>query len=157
MEELLPGTFTRVFTRVAVGGDMRAKSALEKLARAVETKAKQNLAQSTHRYGTPTPARAGGPPALISGTLRRSVTHTPVVGSGLTNWVTKVGTGTGFFAAYRGKRGTVGGRTPANKYGYYLETGLRNGATYKWLTPAYRWGITVAGPSIWKESFSGKW
>jgi hypothetical protein len=39
----------------------------------VETRAKEHLTESSHPRGTPTPSLPGHPPALVSGTLRRSV------------------------------------------------------------------------------------
>lgn len=105
---------------------------LTEAALALEREAKLNLGKGgTHRYGTPTPARPGGPPALISGTLRRSVTHSPIVRGGF-GWETRVGLASGFFPPY-GKK-----RSPSSKYGAALETGLRNGAKYPWLLPAFR-------------------
>lgn len=159
MGELVPGSFTRVFTRVALEGDARMGIALGKLSIAVETKTKQNLGQSSHPYGTPTPATPGGPPALVSGTLRRSITHTPVLRI-FAGWESKVGTGVGFFGPYprRGRNGGAPRRTASSKYGYYLETGLRNGATYKFLEPAMKYSMAVTGPLIWQQSFrSGRW
>lgn len=40
------------------------------------------LRASSHKAGTPTPAAPGQPPALVSGTLRRSVRTTPAVAAG---------------------------------------------------------------------------
>jgi hypothetical protein len=75
-------------------------------------------ASASHKRGTPTPARPGTGPAVVSGTLRRSLTHSPVVSYGA-GWETKVGTGAGVSPPY--------GRSPASVYGLALETGLRNG------------------------------
>lgn len=45
--------------------------------RAGETAVKMALTRYTHSAGTPTPAPAGGPPALVGGQLRRSIHRTP--------------------------------------------------------------------------------
>lgn len=50
-------------TRIAVGQG----------AHLIEEKTKAALSESSHAKGTPTPSAPGGPPALVSGTLRRSV------------------------------------------------------------------------------------
>lgn len=50
-------------TRLAVG----------KGAHLIEEKTKLALSESSHPKGTPTPSAPGSPPAIVSGTLRRSV------------------------------------------------------------------------------------
>lgn len=40
------------------------------------------LRKSTHKAGTPTPAAAGDPPALVTGTLRRSAVIVPATAAG---------------------------------------------------------------------------
>lgn len=129
--ELRPGVFTEIFAKVAAETEAKTKRALTATGLAIEREAKLNVGRGgTHKYGTPTPASPGGPPALISGTLRRSVTHTPVTrGSG--GWSMKIGTAVGVYPPY-GK----GKRTASSRYGYFLETGVRNGAMYPWLLPA---------------------
>jgi hypothetical protein len=150
--ELRPGMFAKLFAEVAAEGQLRARHALTMAALAVERAAKEEVLKGgTHKYGTKTPATSGGPPALISGTLRRSITHTPLIPDGL-GWTTKVGPAAGFYPPYGGKS-----RTSASKYGAILEkTGLRNGATYPWLMPAYRRVLpTIAG--IHAQLFRGGW
>jgi phage gpG-like protein len=51
-------------------------AACRALAQAAETAVKVTLTSSTHRAGTPTPSSPGQPPSLVTGRLRRSVTHT---------------------------------------------------------------------------------
>lgn len=135
--------------RLAVGAANR--SALAAVARTVENDAKTSLTQSTHPYkawGPRTTASPGGPPALVSGTLRRSVTHTPVVLDPV-GLMTRVGTGVGFYPWY-GK-----GRTPSSLYGKYLETGLRNGTTYPWLKPSATRVMATQAAEIWRSYFRG--
>ncbi|WP_020658398.1 hypothetical protein [Amycolatopsis benzoatilytica] len=48
-------------------------TAVAKGAHVIEGKAKEELTKASHKRGTPTPSMAGQPPALVSGTLRRSV------------------------------------------------------------------------------------
>jgi hypothetical protein len=149
--ELRPGEFTKLFAEVGVIAEVNTREALTAAALAIEREAKLSLSRSgTHKRGTPTPASPGGPPALISGTLRRSVTHTPVRRAGIGIWETKVGLAAGFFPPY-GKN-----RTPSSKYGEALEKGLRNGATFPWLLPAYKVVIPqIRGITV--TFFKGPW
>lgn len=148
--ELRPGVFEQIFTRLAARSVATGAAAMTSLALAVEVRAKQNLGRASHPYGTPTPAAPGGPPALVSGTLRRSVTHSrpsPMPGG----IEVRVGLGAGFYPAYarRGRSRRGGGRgmrTPSSRYGLYLETGLRNGARYPFLRSAFR--EAVAGGDV---------
>lgn len=128
MLELKPG-WTTVLRRLSEQGVMRSAVALESLAEAVEKAARQNASNGQHAYGTPTPARPGQGPAEISGTLKDSIGHT-VPAKDVGSWSSKVGPRLGFTPSYDGNR------TSADRYGLYLETGLRNGATYPWLKPA---------------------
>lgn len=148
--ELRPGMFARLFAEVTAEGQARARQALTMAALAVERAAKEEVVKGgTHTRKTRTPATPGGPPALISGTLRRSITHTPLIPDGF-GWMTKVGPAAGFYPPY-GKT-----RTASSQYGKYLETGLKNGATYPWLLPAYRRVLpTIAG--IHAQLFRGNW
>lgn len=130
--ELKPGVLRDLMAVVVTQGEKNTVAGLTEAALALEREAKLNLGKGgTHRYGTRTPAHPGGPPALISGTLRRSVTHSMVTKAAF-GWEVRVGTAGGVFPPY-GKK-----RTASSKYGAALETGLRNGAKYPWLLPAFR-------------------
>lgn len=149
--ELRPGVMTAIFTRLAVEGNARTRVALEPLALAVEKQAKINASSGSHPWGTPTPAVSGTGPAIISGTLRRSITHSPVtaVAGG---WETRVGMGVGSYPGYG--RGLI----PANKYAYYLEVeGLRNGATFPFLEPAFKFVMVVPATLIYNEIYGATW
>ena len=148
--ELRPGVFARLFTELDAETKKRAKTGLTQLALVVEKQAKINARVGSHKYGTPTPARPGTGPAVISGTLRRSITHTPVVWDA-GGWTTRVGLGAGFHPPYGSNR------TPSSKYGLYLETGLKNGSKYPFLLPAFRFAIGVPAELIWREVFGAGW
>lgn len=148
--ELRPGVFARLFAELDAETKLRAKAALTRLALTVEKQAKINASSGAHAYGTPTPAHRGSGPAVISGTLRRSVTHTPVTWTGK-GWETRVGMGAGFYPPY-GQH-----RTTSSRYALYLETGLRNGATYPFLRPALKFAIGVPAELIWRETFGAGW
>ncbi|MFD9564341.1 hypothetical protein [Streptomyces sp. NPDC059994] len=129
-------------------GQLKSRTVLTQLARAIERQAKINASVGAHKRGTPTPASPGTGPAVISGTLRRSITHSPIVPLA-GGWETKVGTGVGINPPY--------GRTPASKYGLYLETGLKNGATYPFLQPAFKFGSTIVAPQLYRTVFRVGW
>lgn len=150
MGELQPDTFPKFFTALEAGTRVRARSALTRLAFVVEKQAKINARVGSHKYGTPTPARPGTGPAVISGTLRRSITHTPVVRVG-NDYECRIGMGVGFHPPYGN------GRTPSSLYAYYLETGLRGGAKYPFLLPAYRFAVGVPAGLIYREAFGDGW
>ena len=148
MAELRPGTFTRLFAEVSREGQLKSRRFLTQLALAVERQAKVNASVGAHKRGTPTPATPGTGPAVITGTLRRAITHSPVVFTG-GGWETKVGTAVGFTPPRS--------RTPANQYGFYLETGLKNGATYPFLKPAYDFGVRIVAPQLYQVTFRPGW
>lgn len=149
-EELRRGVFTVMFSRLEDAGVRGAGKGLTALALVVEKQAKINVSTGSHRYGTPTPARPGAGPAVISGNLRRSITHDRVSRDVGGNWVTRVGPAVGFYPPYphKGRNGGAPKRTAANVYGRLLETGLRNGAKYPWLKPAAEFSQRVAEPVI---------
>jgi hypothetical protein len=140
--------FTRLFAEIERDGQVKARRVITQLALAIERQAKVNASTGAHRRGTPTPARPGTGPAVISGTLRRSLTHSPVVFNGA-GWETKVGTAVGFTPPY--------GSTPSSKYGLYLETGLRNGTTYPFLKPAVDFGVRTVAPQLYRAAFRPGW
>lgn len=148
MMPLRPGLFTSLFTEIAADGQLKSKAFLTQLANAIEKQAKTNASSGSHKRGTPTPASPGSGPAVISGTLRRSITHSPVTLTG-TGWETKVGTGAGIAPPY--------GSTPASRYGLALETGLRNGTTFPFLKPAYRFAIIVVAPQLYVSIYRPGW
>ncbi|MCT9092840.1 hypothetical protein N4G70_28805 [Streptomyces sp. ASQP_92] len=146
--ELRPGIFRVLFAEIATDGQLKSRTVLTQLANAIERQAKVNASSGAHKRGTPTPARSGSGPAVVSGTLRRSITHSPIVSYGA-GWETKVGTGAGIMPPY--------GRSPASVYGLALETGLRNGAVYPFLGPAYRFGITIVAPQLYMSVYRARW
>lgn len=149
-QELEPGDFTVVFARLQNAGVRNASKGLTALAVVVEKQAKINASVGSHKYGTRTPAWPGTGPAVISGNLRRSITHDRVSRDVTGDWVTRVGPAMGFFPPYpyHSRSGGAAKRTSADKYGFYLENGLRNGAKYPWLKPAAEFAARTAEPVI---------
>ena len=151
--EVRPGVWTAVFKAIDGQAQAKGEQVITALALVIESQAKTNASAGSHAYGTPTPASPGSGPAVISGTLRRALTHEPVRMLGPGHWQTRVGTAVGFTPPYGGRS-----RTPANKYGYYLEHALRNGATYPFLGPAFRHGTTTAATAIYNAAYgAGHW
>jgi hypothetical protein len=135
--EMVPGVFTAVFAKQATKGRATGAAALTQLALAVERQMKLDLAVNTHKYGTATTATRHGPPALISGTLRRSITHTRPA-PGLFGWEVRVGVAGGFYPPYP-KKGT---RTASSEYARYLEL---DPGLYPFMAPAFRKVIDAGG------------
>jgi hypothetical protein len=146
MAELLPGVLPAMLTRIAAVSEVKSRSALTAVALAVEKQAKINASSGQHRRGTKTPASRGSGPARISGTLVRSITHTPAV-MGLGGWETRVGVADGLFSPYNH-------RTQSSTYGKYLETGLRGGSKYPFLGPAFHMVSSISIYTIFKAVFS---
>lgn len=67
------------------------RAAANAMAATAETAIKEGLSRSSHAKGTPTPAPPGGPPALVAGNLRRSVTGTPAESIGDGVWEAAAG------------------------------------------------------------------
>src|SRR5689334_5637675 len=115
--------------RITAEAAVRAQASANAIALAIERQAKINASSGEHKRGTPTPARPGSGPARISGTLVRSITAGDLMAIP-GGWSIRVGLAAGLTPPY-GRR-----KTPANKYGMYLEKGmLRNGAAYPFLAP----------------------
>lgn len=137
-------------TQASAVAQANTHKALDTTALAMVREAKLNAGKGgTHKYGTPTPASPGGPPALISGALRRAITKTPITAFP-GGFECRVGVAAGVFPTY-GKT-----RTPADQYGSYLEKGLRNGAKYPFLTPAFHL-VAPRTRGIAYEQFHGFW
>lgn len=145
---LVQGSLTKALVSVTLHGLERSGVALEAIALAIENEAKRNASNGSHRWGTPTPASPGSGPAVITGDLRRAITHTRPTVSG-TGFECRVGPAdvphsrgaarrikaTGRVRARRGGRSSS---ATSGQIGRYLETGLRNGARYPFLEPAFR-------------------
>lgn len=151
--ELRPGVLEAVFTKLTAEGALaRTPIALTGVADAILRQARTNVSNGQHSYGTPTPAQPGQGPAQISGTLYGSLARTAVARTAFGAEV-RVGTAPGRVPPYAKGRS----RTPSSRYGYYLETGLINGASYPFLSTAFQFGVTVAAPSIYKKAYGDGW
>ncbi|WP_372672583.1 hypothetical protein [Amycolatopsis kentuckyensis] len=140
--ELAPGVLAAVFNRIATESNLRTRATIVPIADLIVKQAKINASVGKHPYGTKTPAWPGTGPAEISGTLYRSITRTAVAWTAL-GWEIKVGIAANQYPSYRGRKS----KTSSSKYGLYLETGIRNGAKYPFLEPAFL--FVVNGPARW--------
>ncbi|WP_327066905.1 hypothetical protein [Kitasatospora sp. NBC_01302] len=129
MPELNAASLQAALSRIRSQGIKACRTGLIGAADAVVKQARTNATNGSHAWGTPTPARPGAGPAVISGTLKNSITREAVVRNPV-GWTTKVGLQPGRTPPYGNHP------TESSKYGLYLETGLRNGATYPFLGPA---------------------
>lgn len=146
--ELRPGMFAELFAEISAAAQAKAREALNELGDAAVKQARINVSSGRHAYSTPTPARPGSGPAIISGTLRRSITRTSAVRTA-GGWELRVGTQPGQIPPYS--------RTPSSRYGLFLETGLRNGAVYPFLGPAVRFVRQVVAPQVYQRVFQPLW
>lgn len=148
MPELLSGVITAIMAKSAAQAQAKTGEGIALVADAIAHQAQVNASTGSHPYRTKTPAHPGTGPATISGALVSSVTFTPPlpIGSG---WECRIGPRSGVYPSYSS-------RTPASKYGFYLETGLRNGTRYPWLEPASRIGHIVSAP-LFQRAFSSPW
>jgi hypothetical protein len=143
-EPLLPHNMSRAFRELSASGAAVSGTVNLRLAEATEMRAKEKLNAQSHKYGTPTTASQGGPPAKISGDLMRSVTHEPTGPAALL----LVGPADLPHRRYPPKTQSRGGtrKAPANdnQIGEYLEVDLG----YPWLGPSADEIMEAAEPIV---------
>jgi hypothetical protein len=76
----------------------------------IERRAQEKLGERSHQAGTPTPSGPGQPPALITGTLRRSIKVTGPDPDGPSGWRGRVGP-TAVYGRIQELGGVARGRT----------------------------------------------
>jgi hypothetical protein len=73
---LLPHGLSETLARLGVEADAAMTPLMERLGDICEAAAKLHIGDGgAHKAGTPTTARKGGGPAVVTGALRRAVTH----------------------------------------------------------------------------------
>jgi hypothetical protein len=149
---LEPGVFSDLFTKLAAQVAARATEALEAASTLVEERAIQSVSARNHPRLTPTTASPGGPPAMISGTLAKSISHSrPEIKMGTIE--IKIGMEAGHYAPYYRA-------TASSLYAQYLETGVagRGGrAHYPFLRDAFEKTAHPAVLVTFKVAFSRPW
>lgn len=94
-EPLTVQSIRRVHQRLAAQGQAGMRQTVTAVALAGEKQAKINASSGAHKKGTRTPAtRDVTGPAVISGNLRRNITHEPTVQVG-TVYTTRIGVARG--------------------------------------------------------------
>lgn len=84
--------FTRGIERLVVRTDIATRNAVVKGAAAIEREAKLKAGEAgRHQRGTPTPAAPGTGPAIITGTLRRSIHTRGPYRRGIGTWEAMIG------------------------------------------------------------------
>jgi hypothetical protein len=159
MPKLEPGVFTEIFDAVAAEAQVRSQRAVTMMTLVTERQAKINASNGSHAVNTPTPAIPGQGPAVVSGTLRRTISHTPTVAF-LGGYTAMVGMVPGFWPPYAFPKHHYKPhpKPPADsaKYAFYLETGDW-GRTYPFMGPALEFCRAVAAPVILREVFNAPW
>lgn len=153
MGELVPGAMLKLMVGLTATTEAKIPPALTAVALAIQKQAVINASTGAHPYGTPTPAWPGTGPARISGTLVRSIGHSGVQRTAA-GWEVRVGLIHGLYPTYRTSRGAFTSKTPSHEYGEYLERGLRNGARYPWLLPAYHHALRIVVPVVMLQLFT---
>lgn len=130
VRELAPGVFTEMFVKLAAVSEVVTVAVLNEGARQVRD-ATRNSFVGVHAYGTPTPARRGGPPSRVSYALHEAMTFTAVTAS-TGGWQVHIGPRPGVFPQH--------GRTDSATYGNYMERGRsgRGHLAFPFLEPAFR-------------------
>jgi hypothetical protein len=159
METWRPGALEKAIGQAGRTGTQSMRMTIIEAAHEVERVAKKKAGERSHPYGTPTPATHGAPPAIVSGTLRRSIAQgaEEILSHGESN--RKVGMAAGVYppklratVTKTGKRShkAAGGHgaTPSSKYALYLET--KKG--HPFLIPAYR-EVVKTLPEIFRRHF----
>lgn len=165
MPEWGPGVLPGLLKAIGNTGRLNQRAGLLKIAAAVEAATKASLSETSHPYGTKSPARKGGPPSLVTGTGRRSIGHetestldeTRVkVGTqkGVYPPASKSGTGKGSRSRQSAGTGSSRGSTPSSEYLLLQETADR--FKHPFLVPAYLSVVREQSTAIWLSSF-GKW
>jgi hypothetical protein len=119
------------FVEKAAAAQAATRNAVVEAAHLAEASMKEHAGEGgRHQKGTPTPASPGGGPAVITGSLRRSITVGAITPWGIGGWQTKVGP----TAVY--------GRRVELEFGYpYTRPGLE--------------AITPALPAIFARNWAG--
>jgi hypothetical protein len=94
MPDLTVANVRAIDRRLKTSTDAAMRRVITAVALAGERQAKLNASNGSHKKGTPTPASKGQGPAVISGDLRRAITHDPTRKQGAV-WVSRIGVSAG--------------------------------------------------------------
>jgi hypothetical protein len=155
MPEWRPGVLAGLLGEIEVTGRADLTRGLLLIAAAVEAETKNALGQSSHAAGTPSPAGKGGPPSLVSGTLRRSIGHQEMLDAFSPQ--VRVGTVANVYPPTRARKTSRkthgrGGATPSSMYGLYQETLGR--FDHPFLVPSFNKVVGESAVSMWLQAFA---
>ncbi|MFD1145979.1 hypothetical protein [Saccharothrix hoggarensis] len=153
--ELTPARMRRLFDHLGATAVKRSEQTLVALADLVVNQARINASSGRHPYGTPTPARPGSGPAIISQTLVNSIVRTKVRVTGAAGQEILVGIAPNRYPVYNGRVHKVA----SSRYGLALETtvGGRRGL-YPFLGPAARFVVTIPAVHVYRRILgAGDW
>ncbi len=147
---LEPGVFTKLFAELAVQAEAKATAAITAAAVLVQERAIQSVSARTHTRRSKTPARPGGPPAMVSGTLAKSITHSTAVSESGGIQI-KVGMSSALTAPYS--------KTRASLVAKYLEIdgAGKSRVKYPFLGPAFEQTAHAAMETTFRAVFSTGW
>jgi hypothetical protein len=83
--------FAHALEKLVAEADTAARVATATGGHEIEREAKRQLGLKSHQAGTETPSEPGEPPALVTGTLRRSIHVEGPHPEGFGGWVVRVG------------------------------------------------------------------
>lgn len=150
MPLLKPGVPTVMFTRFDAAGRIAGRVAITKVADAAVSAVRKNLRSAgSHAYGTPSPARPGGPPARISSTLMKSIDRSRVTREAF-GFFCQIGTAQGMIPPY-----AMGvSPTTSSQYGLILESlGLKDGSTYPFFYDTVELVFVMTAPIIFERLY----
>ena len=146
MPEWRPGILEGLLRDIEATGQAHLREGLYLIAAAIEAQAKAALGKASHPYDTPTPAVRGGPPAMVTGTGRRSIGH-QYLREGVDTEM-RVGTHANVYPPRRGHEKKV---TASSKYLWYQETLDR--FNHPFLRPAFNQVVDRDGVRVWLAAF----
>ncbi len=149
MPEWKPGVLAGLLVGIEAAGLRNQRKGLGLITAAVEAKAKAELSRTSHRGGTRSPAAAGAPPALVTGTGRRSIGH-QYVAEGAEPTI-RIGTIANIFPPAASSTNGSRGSTPSSQYLYWQETLKR--FDHPFLLPSFHSVVRQDAAAIWLRSF----
>jgi hypothetical protein len=153
MAEFRPGVPTAIFAKLDAQMKAKGRIAIAPVADGIVAQARINASNGKHAPHTPTPS-SGNPtgPAIISGTLVKSIDRTPVTRIAR-GWLCQVGVRPGETPAMYNN-----GPRPSSTYAKILELeGVRSGRRFPFLYPAALFGFEFIAPAIYSRMYGEQW
>lgn len=153
MVEFRPGAPTAMFAKLNAEAIVKGRIALAPVADGIVLRAKAYASQGRHAPHTRTPS-PGNPlgPAIISGTLVKTIDRTPVVRISR-GWLCQVGVRPGSRPNYNN------GGEMSSVYAYILEIEGAGESRHRFpfLYPAAEYGFEILAPYIYQKMYGSGW